>query len=80
MSTLRSWQRKIIGGYAVFFLVCLSHTSLMVHYKTNFDLMQHHKYSLNEIDTMIPWEKEVYVNMLIDFIKQEEMRLQTQGR
>ena len=52
----------------------------MVHYKTSFDLMQHHKYSLNEIDMMIPWEKEVYVNMLIDFIKQEEMRLQTQGR
>tara|TARA_B100000035_G_scaffold49767_1_gene38350 strand:- start:3 stop:161 length:159 start_codon:yes stop_codon:yes gene_type:complete len=52
----------------------------MVHYKTNFDLMQHHKYSLNEIDTMIPWEKQVYVNMLIDFIKEEEMRLQTQGR
>lgn len=42
--------------------------------------MQHHKYSLNEIDAMIPWEKEVYVNMLVDFIKQEEMRLQTQGR
>tara|TARA_B100000287_G_scaffold364476_1_gene358720 strand:+ start:957 stop:1115 length:159 start_codon:yes stop_codon:yes gene_type:complete len=52
----------------------------MVHYKTNFDLMQHHKYSLNEIDEMIPWEKEVYVNMLVDFIKEEEMRLQTQGR
>jgi|TARA_B100000073_G_scaffold138764_1_gene114054 hypothetical protein len=52
----------------------------MVHYKTNFDLMQHHKYSLNEIDAMIPWEKEVYVNMLVDFIKEEEMRLQTQGR
>ena len=29
---------------------------------------------------MIPWEKEVYVNMLIDFIKEEEMRMQTQGR
>ncbi len=42
--------------------------------------MQHHKYSLNEIDEMIPWEKEVYVNMLIDFIKEEEMRMQTQGR
>ena len=52
----------------------------MVYYKTNFDLMQHHKYSLNEIDMMIPWEKEVYVNMLIDFIKEEEMRMQTQGR
>ena len=52
----------------------------MVHYKTNFDLMQHHKYSLNEIDQMMPWEKEVYVNMLVDFIKEEEMRMQTQGR
>tara|TARA_Y100001935_G_C17298554_1_gene507711 strand:- start:1527 stop:1682 length:156 start_codon:yes stop_codon:yes gene_type:complete len=51
----------------------------MAYYKTNFDLMQHHKYSLNEIDEMIPWEKEVYVNMLIDFIKEQEMKLQ-QGR
>jgi|TARA_B100001057_G_C22845531_1_gene948901 hypothetical protein len=50
----------------------------MVHYKTNFDLMQHHKYSLNEIDMMIPWEKEVYVNMLVDFIKEEEQRRQMQ--
>jgi len=40
--------------------------------------MQHHKYSLNEIDMMIPWEKEVYVNMLIDFIKEEEQRRQMQ--
>tara|TARA_B100001094_G_C17714795_1_gene569068 strand:+ start:178 stop:333 length:156 start_codon:yes stop_codon:yes gene_type:complete len=51
----------------------------MAYYKTNFDLMQHHKYSLNEIDEMIPWEKEVYVNMLIDFIKEQEIKLQ-QGR
>ena len=42
--------------------------------------MQHHKYSLNEIDEMMPWEKEVYVNMLIDFIKEEELRMETQGR
>lgn len=51
----------------------------MVHYKTTFDLMQHHKYSLDEIDMMIPWEKEVYVNMLIDFIKEQELK-QQQGR
>tara|TARA_B100000925_G_scaffold74461_1_gene52357 strand:- start:159 stop:317 length:159 start_codon:yes stop_codon:yes gene_type:complete len=52
----------------------------MVHYKTNFDLMQHHKYSLNEIDMMIPWERDVYVNMLVDHIKEEKMRMETQGR
>jgi len=36
--------------------------------------MQHHKYSLNEIDDLIPWEKEVYVSMLIDYIKEEEAK------
>ena len=41
--------------------------------------MQHHKYSLNEIDGMIPWEKEVYVNMLINFIKEQEVEAQTNG-
>ena len=45
-----------------------------MYYKTNFDLMQHHKYSLAEIDNLIPWEKEVYVNMLIDLIKEEEIK------
>jgi hypothetical protein len=36
--------------------------------------MQHHKYSLNEIDDLIPWEKEVYVSMLINHIKEEEAK------
>lgn len=52
---------------------------MMVHYKTNFDLMQHHKYSLTEIDNMIPWEKEVYVNMLVDLIKEQELEAQQYG-
>ncbi len=33
--------------------------------------MQHHKYSLTELDNLIPWEKEVYVNLLKNFIKEE---------
>ena len=36
--------------------------------------MQHHKYSLSEIDGMIPWEKDIYVDMLVDYIKEEEMK------
>ena len=42
--------------------------------------MQHHKYSLDEIDNMMPWEKEVYVNMLINYIKEENLKMETQGR
>ena len=33
--------------------------------------MQHHKYSLTELDNLIPWEKEVYVNLLMNHIKEE---------
>tara|TARA_Y100001970_G_scaffold234805_1_gene293413 strand:+ start:753 stop:890 length:138 start_codon:yes stop_codon:yes gene_type:complete len=33
--------------------------------------MQHHKYSLSEIEAMIPWERDVYVSLLISHIKQE---------
>jgi len=36
--------------------------------------MQHHKYSLTEIESMIPWERDVYVNLLVNHIKEENER------
>ena len=33
--------------------------------------MQHHHYSLTEIGNMMPWEREVYVEMLVQYIKEE---------
>jgi len=33
--------------------------------------MQHHKYSLSEIEDMMPWERDIYVDMLITHIKEE---------
>ena len=33
--------------------------------------MQHHKYSITEIENMLPWERDIYVDMLINFIKEE---------
>jgi hypothetical protein len=33
--------------------------------------MQHHKYSLTEIETMLPWEREVYLAMLQQHVKEE---------
>jgi len=37
--------------------------------------MQHHKYSLTELEDMIPWEREIYVAMLTDFIKKENEKI-----
>ena len=36
--------------------------------------MQHHGYSLTELDNMIPWEREIYVALLQQFIKEENER------
>ncbi len=36
--------------------------------------MQHHKYSLTELNNMIPWEREVYVQLLIKHLEDEERR------
>jgi hypothetical protein len=43
-----------------------------------FSLVQHHKYSLNELENMIPYERDIYVNLLTQYLKQkeEERRLQ----
>jgi hypothetical protein len=44
--------------------------------------MTEHGYSLTEIEAMIPWEREIYIILLIEHIKQknEELRLEQQGR
>ena len=33
--------------------------------------MQHHNYSLSDLENMMPWEREIYVEMLIQYIKEE---------
>lgn len=38
--------------------------------------MQYHKYSLEELESMIPFEREVYVAMLIQYLEEEKLRLQ----
>jgi hypothetical protein len=40
--------------------------------------MHHHKYSLTELDNLIPWEKSIYINLLSNFIEEENERLKAQ--
>tara|TARA_R100001480_G_scaffold58767_1_gene71739 strand:- start:125 stop:268 length:144 start_codon:yes stop_codon:yes gene_type:complete len=42
--------------------------------------MQHHKYSLTELENMIPWEREIYVELLIQHIKDETEKLNIQNQ
>ena len=42
--------------------------------------MQYHKYSLAEIEDMIPFEREIYVAMLINYLEEEKKRIEQQKR
>ena len=40
----------------------------------NFQLMQHHKWSLTELENLIPWEREVYILQLEKWIEDENKK------
>lgn len=52
----------------------MGHESLETFYRINFALMQHHKYSLTDIENMIPWEREIYLSLLEQYIEDEEKK------
>ena len=40
--------------------------------------MQHHKYSLTELENMLPWEREIYIGLLTNFLEEEKERVKKQ--
>jgi hypothetical protein len=56
----------------------MGHDTLANHIKSNFNLIHHHKWSLNAIDEMMPWEKYIYVELLNAWIKEQEDIAKTQ--
>jgi hypothetical protein len=41
-------------------------------------MMQYHKYSLSDIEGMMPWERDIYVNMLVEYL--EELKKEQERR
>lgn len=54
----------------------MAHENLESYYKTNFALIQHHGWSLTELENLIPWEREIYVGLLQQFIENENLKMQ----
>jgi hypothetical protein len=48
------------------------------YFRLNFSLMQYHKWSLTEIENLIPWEREVYVGLLQQHLEEEELKQKQQ--
>lgn len=57
----------------------MAHTTLESYFKINFAMVQHHKYSLWEIENMMPWERDAYVILLKQYIEEENAKQQASG-
>lgn len=57
----------------------MSYNDLSNHYRLNFQLVQHHKYSLVELESMIPFERDIYVDMLLQHLEEEKNRNKNSG-
>jgi hypothetical protein len=42
--------------------------------------MQYHKYSLTELESMLPWERDIYVNMLMRYLEEENEKIKNMQR
>ena len=52
----------------------MAHIDLESYFKLNFALMQHHKYSLTEIENMMPWERDINLGLLNQYIEEENLK------
>ena len=57
----------------------MAHIDLESYFKLNFALIQHHKYSLTEIENMMPWERDIYVALLQAHLEEEKLKQQQQA-
>ena len=57
----------------------MAHIDLESYFKLNFALIQHHKYSLTEIENMMPWERDICVGLLNQYIEEENLKAQQAG-
>ena len=46
------------------------------YYKINLALLQYHKYSLTEIENLIPWERDIYIGLLQQHLEDEKLKQQ----
>ena len=53
-----------------------SYTTAESYYELNFSLIQYHKYSLTEIENMMPFERDIYVALLKNYLEAEKLKAQ----
>lgn len=50
----------------------LGYSNISIFYKTQFAMVQHHKYSLTELENLFIFERDLYVDMLISYLEEKK--------
>ena len=43
-------------------------------------MMQHHNYSLEELENMVPWERDIYIGLLMNYLQEEKEQIEQEKR
>ena len=54
--------------------------NLEAYFEYSFQMIHNHKWSLTEIENMLPWERDIYVDKLVTWVREENKRIQEQNR
>ena len=64
-----------LGGSQRFFYLTFRDGSLKAYYNNMFTLTHQYKYTLTELENMIPWERDLYIGMVNTWVKEETEKL-----
>ena len=67
--------RSPYGGIERFFYLSLRGSNLKAYYSNMFTLIHQYKYTLTELENMIPWERDLYIGMVNLWVKDEEEKI-----
>ena len=48
------------------------YSNIAVYYNTLFSLVQHHKYTMTELNEMYPYERDLFIELLVKHLKDLE--------
>ena len=59
---------------SIFFILGLSHDNVENYYRTNSLIVYNNRFTLTELENMFPFEREIYVSLLVNHIEEENQR------
>ena len=81
------WHTTRFQGerFSKFFSIIFGHDNLINFIRVNFDLKKSHNYSMEEIENMLPWERQIHVDMIraqvrVENERNREMAMANKGR